>query len=357
MKIRCRCGHELNVADLDQLATHRCIYCGRTYRLLRDAQGRLEARELGASQDRPPEATPGSEWPDELELDAPRQQPTAQDAASSAAPTGAVAQRMKPADEAPAAADELRPRRSWYYYLADSWGYPLRGSVKWTLLGWVFLAVFVMPFLCLLPLVGLLVPFMVLGLLILYEFALIRESAFDAEMAPSLPAWENVYESGFRPLGLLLAALLGSSIPFLLALGLAKFVGGTRLLPELVGAFTGEVSSPWGWVLVGGMLLSSFMIPMNMLAVAASDSAAGINPKFTFPAVLRIPGSYALCAVFCTFCCWGGARLGSRLARVMGGRFLGGFAGQAVWVYLITVACRALGTLHYAYSDKMGWMK
>ncbi len=353
MKIRCRCGHESNVADLHELDVHRCIYCGRTYRLLRDAQGRVEARELGASEDRPPEATPGSEWPDELELDEPRKQPTAQHAA----PAGALAAHRKRAHEAPAAAHGPRPRRNWYYYLADSWGYPLRGGVKWTLLGWVFLSVFIAPFLYLLPFVGILVPFVVLGLLILYEFCLIRESAFDAEVAPSLPKWEDVYESAFRPLGLLVVALLGSSIPFLLALALAKFVGGTRLLPEVVGAFTGKVSSSWGWALVGGMLLSFFMIPMNLLAVAASDSTAGINPKFTFPAVLRIPGPYALCAVFCTFCYWGGARLGSRLAQVMGGGFLGGFAGQAVWVYLITVACRALGTLHYAYSDRMGWMK
>jgi len=280
------------------------------------------------------------DWPEDLalELDEP--------VAPQPAHRGAAPARPRPARIGELSAQEadvpMQERRSWPYYVGDAWAYPFRGDAKWTLLLWLALNVFVVPFVWFIPLLGLFVPFVMLGLLVLYEFALIRQSAFDAEADPRLPAWDDWHESMLRPLGLLLAVVIGSGLPFFVV-----------ALPDLFLDMPGW----WRYVNYTGLGLSLFMLPVTMLAVAAADSPAGIHPKFTFPAVLRIPFAYILCAVFCAVCLVGGSIAGGRLALELGGGFLAAFAGGAVRLYTITVAARALGTLHYAYSDRMGWLR
>lgn len=201
---------------------------------------------------------------------------------------------------------------------------------------------FVAPFLAFIPIFGLIVPFVMLGLLAMYEFELIRQSAYDAEAAPSLPPWEDFYESAFRPLGQLLAAAGASCFPYL---GVA------------VPALFWNAPGWWPAAELAGLALFLFLIPINVLAVAAADNAAAINPKYTFPALLRVPLPYLVCFVFCAACYWLGVQLPAVLRELSGGGLLATFVGVAAFVYLLTVAARALGTLHYVYQDRFGWMK
>jgi len=298
MKLKCRCGHEIEVRAPELVGTVRCAACGLRYRMHRDADGKLKVALL-----------------------------------PSPSPTAAQ----------PEAAAEPASRRSWWHYVADAWGYPFRGSAKWALVVWLVLDVFVAPFLCFFPILVLIVPFAMLGLLAMYEFELIRQSAYDAEAKPSVPLWEDWYESICRPLAQLVASIVGSSLPLIVVAAPTLF----------------WVMPPW-WAAVeyAGLAISLFMLPLNMLAVAAADSAGAINPKFTFPALVRVPIPYVLCVVFC----YASFSLGTWLAAAF--RELTGVAGVAatftgagLWVYLVTVAARALGTLHYAYEDKFRWME
>ncbi|MHC4481446.1 MAG: hypothetical protein ACYS1C_10840, partial [Planctomycetota bacterium] len=334
MKLKCRCGHDLNVAEQDSVA--RCLYCGMAYGVSRDAAGMLTGRPLKRTDSEVPTQRADQEWPGELELDLPEQAPVGpgpQQRPRPATPPGQleldvpeVRQEQGAAPSAPAAGPApgaTQPaaepeRRGWWLYLGTAWAYPFSGKAKWTLLGWLLVSVFVAPFLSFLPLVGWLVPFVLLGVLVLYEFELIRQSSYDAEAAPSLPAWEDFYESALRPLGQLLAAFAGGAIPFFAALLIIKYVGKIGIEEALVKGVVGQLPSEWLRVLLGGLALSAFMLPMNVLAVATADSAGAVNPKFTFPAVLKVPVPYLVCAGFCAFCVVAGFRLRAAIALAMG---------------------------------------
>lgn len=307
MKLKCRCGHLLDLSDADAGRTVRCTACGRAYRVSRDARGKLSAWAL-KSPKKAPQPTAGTDT---------RGGPTA--------PTAGAAES-----------------RSWWYYLATSWAYPLRGSAKWTLLLWMFLTVFVAPFVMFIPLIGLLFPFVMLGLLTLYEFSLIRQSSYDAEAVPSLPQWDDVYESALRPLGQLVAVMIGSGLPFFVLAAPGLFL---RMPPW------------WAQVTTASLVLACFLVPINVLAVATADHIGAVNPKFTFPAIWKVPLAYVVCSAFCALCWRGGSWTSEMLSTALGGRFVGAFVGLGAWLYLVTVAARALGTLHYAHSDRIGWMK
>jgi len=303
-------------------------------------EGKLSIKVSEPAQAEAKRSARKDDWPDDLaiELDEPVAPQPAHRGAAPARPRPARIGEWSTQD----AAVPMQERRSWFYYVGDAWRYPFRGDAKWTLLLWLALNVFVVPFVWFIPLLGLFVPFVMLGLLVLYEFELVRQSAFGAEADPALRGWEDWHESMLRPLGLLLAVVIGSGLPFFAVV--------------LPGLFL-DMPGWWRYVNYAGLGLSLFMLPITMLAVAASDSPAGINPKFTFPAVLRIPFAYVLCAAFCAVCLVGGSLVGGRLTLALGGGFLAAFAGGAVRLYGVTVAARALGTLHYAYSDRMGWLK
>jgi len=295
MKLKCRCGHEIE--GRETVATIQCEKCGLRYRAHRGADGRLK-----------------------LSL-------------ASSVPS--------PARGAKVAAEPTQ-RRSWWHYLTDAWGYPFRGSAKWALLVWLLLDVFVAPFLAFFPLLGLIVPFAMLGLLAMYEFELIRQSAYDAEAVPSVPLLEDWYESILRPLGQVLASAGVSCFPYLAA---------------SLAALFWNMPPWWPAVQLAGLALFLFLLPMNMLAVAAADNAGAINPRFTFPALVRVPIPYVLCVLFCYAGLWLGTRFPAALRELTGAGVLATFVGAGVWVYLVTVAARALGTLHYVYEDRFRWMR
>jgi hypothetical protein len=297
MKLKCRCGHEIEGRGQEAVGIIQCEKCGLRYRAHRGADGKLKF-SLASSG-------PSAVRPTKVAV------PSAQ-------------------------------RRSWWHYLADAWSYPFRGSAKWALLVWLLLRVFVAPFLAFFPILGLLVPFAILGLLAMYEFEIIRQSAYDAEAKPSFPLWEDWYESVLRPLGQVLASAGVSCFPYLAA---------------SLAALVWYMPPWWPAVQLAGLALLFFLLPVNVLAVAAADDAGAINPRFTFPALVRVPIPYVLCVLFCYAGLWLGMRFPAALRELTGAGVLATFAGAGVWVYLVTVAARALGTLHYAYEDRFRWMR
>jgi len=340
MKLKCKCGHDLPVRSVDGSARIRCLYCGCEYTLSRGPEGEFGLKLMGAAQSDANGGAATAEWPDDLalELEGPVvEKPAHRQAAQARPPLPGSGKPGAQAAEVP-----MQDRRSWFYYLGDAWAYPFRGDAKWTLLLWLFLNVFIVPFVAFVPLLGMFFPFLMLGLLVLYEFTLIRQSAYGAEALPSLPNSDDPYQLVVRPIGQLLAVLIGSGLPYFLT-----------LLPGVL-----FYMPPW-WpeVRTAGLLISGLMLPMNMLAVATADNAAAVNPRFTFPAVMRVPFAYVLCAGFCALCLIAGWAAFTTVARAAGGSFTATLLGEAVFLYLITVAARALGTLHYAHADKMGWLK
>ncbi|KPK60515.1 MAG: hypothetical protein AMK73_08100 [Planctomycetes bacterium SM23_32] len=183
----------------------------------------------------------------------------------------------------------------------------------------------------------------------MYQFEMIRQSAYDATADPSLPRYEDFYESVLRPLGLQAAAWIGSGIPLMLAFGFARFIGKVEALQTLESLATGGPLTAWAGVLAAGLALSLFMFPMNLLAVAAADSAGAISPTFTFPAVAKVIGPYVVYYIFYVAVMAGAGALRAALPSLL--------VGEVVGVYAMTVSVRALGTLHYAYENRIGWTK
>ncbi len=332
MMVRCPCGHELRVRDELQGETIRCMYCGRTLRV-RDPVD-VEAR--GGTDDPTPD--PGDLFEGvALELDT--LQPDAPPAPDPPRPrrTLPAVSRASPLEQV-----GFQPTQSWWGYLGDAWGYPFRGTAKWTLLMWLCLNVFVLPFVSVIPYVGLFLAAMLFGLLVLYESELIRQSSLAADEEPSLPRWEDVYESAVRPIGHLLTALAASTVPMLLV---------------WVVGWLADMPAWWSHAHTVTLVLAGLLLPINLLAVATADSALAIDPRYTLPAILRAPLPYLVCTLFCGLCLYAATDFAEVVNDAVGGFFLGPLIGTAIWLYLLTVAARALGTLHYAYSDKFLWLR
>ncbi len=329
MMVRCPCGHELRVRDELRGETIRCMYCGRTLRI-RDPVD-VEAR--GGTDDPTPD--PGDLFEGvALELDTPP--PDAPDPPRPRR-TPSASTRTAPIEWV-----GFQPTQSWWAYLGDAWLYPFSGSAKWTLLLWLLADVFIFPFVAVVPISGLLMGVALLGLLVLYESELIRQSSLDADEKPSLPKWEDVYESILRPIGHLLTALVASGAP---------------LFAVWLMARTSDVPQWWTVLQTGATVLFCLLLPINLLAVATADSALAIDPRYTLPAILRAPLPYLVCTLFCGLCLYAATDFADVVSDAVGGFFLGPLIGTAIWLYLLTVAARALGTLHYVYSDKFRWLR
>jgi hypothetical protein len=386
MKLKCGCGYVVDLPGLGAGETFFCVNCGQGYRTLRAQDGKLKAAKLSAPSPEPEEpsepdyalrdsqldldASPAEdEWPEELALETDGQAPDEEEWPQELELEGGPAAEAPPvAPPAPGparaavtpvptvrgpVAEAPAERSSWWPYLVTAWAYPFRGSAKWALLGWCFLHVLSI-YTAWLPFLGWVIALGLAGVLAMYQFELIRQSAYDGTAAPSLPGYDDFYESVLRPIGLQLAAIAGSGIPFLVAFMGVRLVAGVGLIGTIEDVSAGTITV-WAGVLAAGLLLSLLMFPMNLLAVATADSAAAINPKFTFPAVGRIAVPYLAYCGFYVAVMVGAGALRSLIAQPAESVLLGTFVDDVIGVYTMTVCARALGTLHYAYEDRLGW--
>ncbi|MFO7959246.1 MAG: hypothetical protein R6X33_19350 [Candidatus Brocadiia bacterium] len=316
--------------------TVRCPGCGRDIRIHRSPGGRAKARFL--------ERSGGG-----LSLES-----------EARSPAPAEPEPTEPTDEEETADDLAPPElpdglsggprrdRTWWDYLLHAWAYPFRGETWWGFLVWAAgcallpWAGFVFVFGLIRLVVSLIFVIVLAGTFALYQFEIVRQSAWDAPRPPRLPEFESLLENAIRPLGLVLAAVFGACLPLLLVAGPMPFW---------------EQPEWWPIALKAAAVLSVFLLPINLLAVAMADSALAVNPRFTLPAVLRIPLSYTVCFLLALAVTAASAGVVYLLSLGGGPGLLARFATAAAVAYLWSVFSRALGTLHYAYEERIGWMQ
>ncbi len=354
MKLRCRCGELVKPDEPEGRTVATCSSCGRAYRLQRGSDGQWRASPLAAEAAGGARPAAKQEWPDELELEA----PASPLESASSGPAGGGMEGARPEKgeggtvpappHGPAEPAAHAAGRSWWHYLLEAWTYPFRGetwktfllwSAAWALLPWITL-------LLLIPLLqaiaGLLIILALAGMFVLYQFEIIRQSAWEAPNPPRLPQFDDMWESGIRPLCMVGGAMLGAFAPWLLGAAPALFWNAPHWWPTLLDVL---------------LVLSLYLVPINLLAVAMADNALAINPRFTLTAVARIPGPYTVCAVLALALAVLSRGVGRLLARTGPYNILAPFASAMVLLYLCSVFSRALGTLHYVYEDRIGWMR
>lgn len=103
-----------------------------------------------------------------------------------------------------------------------------------------------------------------------------------------------------------------------------------------------------GWTVAGiGMLL----LPMGFLAVALTDSLAGLNPVAIVSWVFRVPGPYLVASFF--FLSMYGLRYGCEwLIPQIPVPFLPGLLFNFILLYGLTVQMRVLGRMYYRYRHR-----
>jgi hypothetical protein len=326
MKLRCQCGHEVQVWGKRAGEAAQCPYCGRSFVIVEHEANRLRVK---VEPPRPPASPrqPARTWEDRR---GGASSPTDRSNGSRAR-----AVRLGAAPEAPAV------RHSWWHYLLGAWAYPLKGNAKYILLTWTVLYVYVVPWFGFLWVAGILMAVAMVGLLALYEFELVRQSAYDADATPSLPNYDDLYELAVRPLGHLLAAVGAAALPLLAV----RVTGETRNVPEW-----------WDGLTQGCFLLMALMLPANLLAVATADDWHAVNPRYTLRLIARVPFPYLACCLVCIAFYVGAGRAAAAITEAVGGMFLGTFLGVVAWVYLLSVGAHILGALHHCYRQRIGWL-
>jgi hypothetical protein len=319
------------------------MYCGQAYWITEGDGDRLRVRMVAEADGQEAAEWP-EEWGDELKL------ADAGEPAAAPAPVPSAGRRTR--RPLPTSEPEVRSRsrQGYGHYFIRSWGFPLVSGVKWPLLGWlvwVALLPWFVAYLWYHPL-GLVAALFVIistgGVLLFYEFNLIAVSALEAPQDVTMPRLDlaDLSESTLRPFALLVTALVVSGLPWLACLTAMCFF---------------EEPTWWPHVLSAAGVLSLFFLPINVLAVAMSDSPSGVNPRYAWPAVARLAWRYLLFFAFSVLLFGGAGWLTYLVLEREGSGYFVHLGILAADVYLLTVWARALGTFHYAYEEVIGWMR
>ncbi|MFW6189265.1 MAG: hypothetical protein ACOC7T_02440 [Planctomycetota bacterium] len=315
MKLSCPCGGKVSVGEVGESTTLLCPDCGRRYRIERREDGSLSARLKEPS--RSADESVAEQW------------------------------------EREAGGAEAGPGKSafsrWWSYLGDAWTFSFQKQIGLPLLGWLvfyFLVAQVVPFILAFLLFGGLLYFVIVcslfATLALYEFQIVGHSAWEPDTQLRLRRFGDWQDTIVRPLGQVIAILLASGIPYYAV-----------QLPTL---FT-RMPTWWGYVEHAGWVGIGLLLPINVLAVATADSAKAVNPVYTFPAVAGLPGPYLLYCGFAYAMMRTSFMLQDLLVDRLGLGWIGSVLYSAVMVYALTVCARVLGTMHYVYSDRIGWLR
>jgi hypothetical protein len=119
--------------------------------------------------------------------------------------------------------------------------------------------------------------------------------------------------------------------------------------------------------IMASFILGGIYFPMAFLAVAMKDTVLAANPLIVIPALVKVPGQYAITAVL-LLVVFGVRQIGTMLSGAAGHEImmtkdmsvlfmaLGVKALLGlVSVYLLTVTMRILGLFYNASKDKLGW--
>ncbi len=108
---------------------------------------------------------------------------------------------------------------------------------------------------------------------------------------------------------------------------------------------------------VAGLLVSLFLAPIHVLAVGMAEDIGALSPMVTLPALTRILLPYTvLCLVAVLTLTPAGVALYFTYRAPWPG-LLRTFGAHLLLVYVLTALARALGMLHFAHADRMGWLR
>jgi hypothetical protein len=236
------------------------------------------------------------------------------------------------------------PEKGFYAKLPAAFVYPFKGA------GIVVLVFATIAFSALSfishGLLGIFISMALYGFVFLFMQNIILTTTSDEKESLSFPDMSSLFGAFFQFAGTVLAS-------FWLALGLSI-------------AKLSDVDIP-SEAIIASVILGGVYFPMALLVVAMKDTALAANPLVVIPAMLKVPGKYAVTVVL---------MLGVFGVRQLGNMFSGGvghaalrtrsvntfmeMAGiQMVWallsVYLLVVTMRILGLFYNASKQKLGW--
>jgi hypothetical protein len=234
--------------------------------------------------------------------------------------------------------------KNFYAGLASAFVYPFKGAGIIILVGAAI--AFAVTGLVGYGLGGLTIKTSIYGLIFLFMQNIIHTTTSDEDEPLSFPEPNGLAGAAFQLLGTILASFW---LPIVLAI--AKFCEA----PIPVEAIFASV------------ILGFIYFPMAFLAVAMKDTVAAANPLIVIPAIMKVPGQYAITVVLLLIV-FGIRQLGSMLSSsagsqimvtkdmsmlfmAIGAKALLGLVG----VYLLTVTMRILGLFYNASKDKLGW--
>ncbi len=221
---------------------------------------------------------------------------------------------------------------SFWGLLLGSFLYPFAGNGPWIIgVGALFFAV-AWALSYFMSLLGAIIGSLLLAYQVSAMMGVLSLSGAGYSEMPDWPSVTNLYDDVVRPCAIFF-------LPMLI------YIGPTIIL-DAVGV------EEWiCWTVFGVGLL---LMPMALLGITLSESAAALSPHIVIPAIMRIPLQYiSACALL-----WATLPLGGVLsAYVESVPFLGGVLGIAVGLYLFAVQMRILGILYYANREKLRWFE
>jgi FHA domain-containing protein len=235
--------------------------------------------------------------------------------------------------------------KSFSSALAGAFGYPFQGAGI-IILVFATIAFAAMDFLLKFGILGWFIAVSFYGFLFLFMQNIIHTTTSDEEEPISFPDVSSLAGAAFQ-----LSMTILASFWLFLALIIAKFF---------------DYSIP-GEAIIASVIVGGVYFPMAFLAVAMKDSVAAANPLVVIPAMMKVPGQYAITVVLLLIV----------FAIRKGGALLSGVAGHEmihtknismflmamsiktvlglISVYLLTVTMRILGLFYNASKDKLGW--
>jgi hypothetical protein len=236
--------------------------------------------------------------------------------------------------------------KSFYASLAGSFSYPFKGAGIIILIC-ATIAFSAMDFVVKFGLFGLLMLVSLYGFIFLFMQNIIHTTTSDEEEPIGFPDVSSLGGAAFQLLATIIASFW---LPILLEV--------LKLL---------EVVDVPVEAILASVVLGLVYFPMAFLAVAMKDSVAAANPLIVIPAMLKVPGQYAVTVIFLLVVF--GVRQGeTMLSSAVGHKML--FTQDMsvffltlgikallglISVYLLTVTMRILGLFYNASKDKLGW--
>ena len=257
----------------------------------------------------------------------------------------------------------------WVRQMPRAFAYPLRlrgvgfmltGGIVWGLadaLPWP------------LSMISLTAAWIFIGFLYAYLFNIIQTSAAGDDKLPPIPIGADFVDEAVVPLLYVIGTLVVSYLPLLVILCLRERVDFLLVLLALVSApYMFTFGSPDVYLAV----LGTVYLPMGLLALAVHRDIKAISPHVVVPAVVRTFLPYACVALLFL----GVTALHNHIMAELTSSFWGGGGDSSVpWLfdhidratlqfllkpcllYAYVVLARALGTIHWVYRRRLGWLE